>query len=120
MTKQTEEYQRKLIEQAIEKNTYICGAGCLSYHDIPGSGEKGRRRTMSAIETIVKHGRYAAAKWAGRADDRAYWEARYCGLQALYSDLTKFPDAYTLFNRHCGVTFAGSHITAADGTTCID
>ena len=26
MTKHTEEYQRKLIEQAIKKNTYICGA----------------------------------------------------------------------------------------------
>lgn len=72
------------------------------------------------MAVIIKHGRYAAAKWAGHNDSRPYWEARYCGLQALYSDLTEFPDAYALFNQHCGVTFAGGHITAADGTTCID
>lgn len=72
------------------------------------------------IAVIIKHGRYAAAKWAGHKDSRPYWEARYCGLQALYSDLTEFPDAYALFNKHCGVTFDCGHIATADGTTCID
>jgi hypothetical protein len=72
------------------------------------------------IETIIKHGRYAAAKWAGHPTDRAYWEARYCGIQALYSDLTGSPTAYADFNARCGVTFEAGHITAADGTTCID
>ena len=74
----------------------------------------------NVIETIIKHGRYAAAKWAGHIDSRQYWEARYCGIQALYSDLTNSATAYADFNARCGVTFAAGHIAAADGTTCID
>lgn len=77
-------------------------------------------RDMNVIETIIKHGRYAAAKWARHTDSRQYWEARYCGIQALYSDLTNSATAYADFNAHCGVTFEAGHITAADGTTCID
>ena len=72
------------------------------------------------IAVIIKHGRYAAAKWAGHKDSRPYWEARYCGIQALYSDISDSTTAYADFNARCGVTFVDGHITAADGTTCID
>ena len=75
---------------------------------------------MNVIETIIKHGRYAAAKWAGHADNRPYWEARYCGIQALYSDLTNSATAYADFNARCGVTFEAGHIVAADGAQCTD
>ena len=79
-----------------------------------------RKLDREEMETVINHGRYAAAKWAGHPTDRAYWEARYCGIQALYSDLSDSPAAYADFNARCGVTFEAGHITAADGTTCID
>lgn len=72
------------------------------------------------LNTVVKHGRYAAAKWAGYADQRKYWEARYCGIQALYSDLNGSSTAYADFNAKCGVVFETGHIVAADGTKCTD
>lgn len=75
---------------------------------------------MNAIKTIVKHGRYAAAKWEGNPTSRAYWEARYAGLQCLYAELASSPNAYADFNARCGVTFEAGHIVAADGTQCID
>jgi hypothetical protein len=75
---------------------------------------------MNVIETIIKHGRYAAAKWAGHADSRPYWEARYVAMQALYAELTNSATAYSDYNARCGVTFEAGHIVAADGTTCVD
>ena len=69
---------------------------------------------------IAKHGRYAAAKWAGHPDERPYWEARYCGMQTLYRDIADSPSAYSDFNAKCGVTFADGHIAKADGESCVD
>ena len=68
---------------------------------------------MKTLETIVKHGMYAAAKWAGHPSERPYWEARYAGLQCLYAEIANNATAYADFNAKCGITFTGGHITSA-------
>ena len=76
--------------------------------------------TISILRTVVAHGRFAAAKWAGHPDEREYREAQYTALQRLYRDITDSPRGYGDFNLLCGVTFADGHILEADGTKCIN
>ena len=72
------------------------------------------------IQLVVKHGRYAAAKWAGHPDERPYWEARYCGMQSLYRDVVDSLSAYSDFNAKCGIVFEDGHVVKADGESCVD
>lgn len=74
--------------------------------------------SAEALNQILKHGAYYAAKWAGHEDERDMWAHRYFTVQKVYADITESITAYEDFNKHCGVTVENGRIACADGTKC--